>query len=212
MKRLLQRTSRTPKGTPLGWLLGFTAIIVAILFELLELVVGIQILLMYTLVLVTWQYARSAHEQAEASKKMAEEMHQSRFASFQPIVVLGRSPASVEPPDKNIVVEQTTIERRTYLYNVGPGPALNLNFFLKQPNRKSPVGTTEGKKLRALGPGEVYELDLQNAFGGIMWSSHDLTVEYEDIFGRKWCSGLELNYTSGADRFTVIRLFYEKMS
>lgn len=164
------------------------------------------------LVAITVLYVIFTHEQVEASKRMAEEMRESRFASFQPIIVMGRSPASVEPPDKSIVAEQTTIERRTYLYNVGPGPALNLRFFLKEPSRKNPSGTFSGPELRALGAGEVYELDLLNTFGQMRWSSHDLTVEYEDIFGRKWCSGLELNYTSGADRFTVINLFYEKMS
>ena len=186
---------------------------------------AINMLLIATLVLVTAVYAgettniskssekssNAMEAQAEATREMAEEMRQERFASFQPIVVMGRSLASVEPPNVNIVVEQTTIKHRTYLYNVGPGPALNLRFYLKEPNRKNPSGTFSGKELRALGPGEVYELDLKNVFGQMRWASHDLIVEYEDIFAGKWRSGLELNYTQGQEELTVVNLFYEKL-
>ena len=170
-----------------------------------------QRLALFALVAVTVVYAFFTYEQAVASRKIAEEAHESRFASFQPIVVLGRSPAPIESQDKSVVMEQTAIKHRTYLYNVGPGPALNLRFFIREPNRKNPSGDFSGKELRALGPGEVYELDLMNIFGQMRWSSHDLTVEYEDIFGGKWCSGLELNYTQEQEEFTVLNLFYEKL-
>jgi len=42
-------------------------------------------------------------------------------------------------------------------------------------------------------------------------SNHDLVVQYEDVLGRKWRSGLELNCTQGEGKFTVKNLFYEKI-
>ena len=171
-----------------------------------------QIMLMLGLVVFTGFYAWSTSEQAEAGKKMAEETREATLASQQPIIVMGRAPGEGVISDTRQITEQTTIEHGTWLYNVGPGPALNLHFFLKEPNRNNASGTFSGKGLSALASGEAYLLIIQTAFGQKMLSSHDLVVEYEDVFGGKWRSGLELNYTSGQDRYTVIRLFHEKMS
>lgn len=198
-------------GVPIGWLIGLIAIVVAIMFDLLDLAQGIQILIMFGLLLVTAQYAKSAAEQAGASRKMAKETSEAKFASLQPIVVMGRTIAYGVVRDAREIAPQTTIRDRTWLYNVGPGPALNLRFSLKEPNRKNPSGTFSGGELRALGPGEAYELVIESVIGQKRLSSHDLVVEYEDVFGRKWRSGLELNYTQGQDELTVMNLFYEKL-
>ncbi len=143
--------------------------------------------------------------------RMAQEMQEARFASLQPILVMGRTIAYGVIKDVRQIAEQTTIGDRTFLYNVGSGPALNLRFYLKEPNRKTPSGTFGNKELRALSPDEGYELNIENTFGQKRLSSHDLVVEYEDVFGRKWCSGLELNYTQGQKELTVLKLFYEKL-
>ena len=201
-----QKIAMKGLGVPIGGLIGLVVIVVAFMFKLLGLAECIQILIMLGLVFVTAQYAKSAAEQTGASRKMAEEMQESRFASLQPIIVMGRTIEQGPIKDARIIVEQTIISDRTWLCNVGPGPALNLHFFLKEPNRKNPSGTFSGKGLKALGPGEVHQLGIEKRL-----SSHDLVVEYEDVFGRKWCSGLELNYTEGQNEFTVINLFYEKL-
>jgi len=158
--------------------------------------------------------AYSTREQINVSNRMAQEMQEARFASLQPILVMGRTIAYGiirQAGDAREIAEQTTIGDRTFLYNVGSGPALNLLFYLKEPNRKNPTGTFSGKELRALSPGEACELVIKNVFGQKRLSNHDMLVEYEDVFGRKWCSGLELNYTEGQQELTVIKLFYEKL-
>jgi len=146
-----------------------------------------------------------------STHKMAKEMEQQRFASLQPIVVMGRTIAYGVIKDVRQIAEQTTIRDRTFLYNVGPGPALNLRFYLKEPNRKNPSGTFSGRELRALSPEEGYELNIGSMFGQKRLSNHDLVVEYEDVFGGKWCSGLELNSIEGQNELTVIKLFYERL-
>ncbi len=157
-----------------------------------------------------WQsrsLAYSTREQISVSNRMAQEMQEARFASLQPIIVMGRTIAYGVIRDVRQIAEQTTIGDRTFLYNVGAGPALNLRFYLKEPNRKNPSGTFSGKELRALSPEEGYDLQIEKRLS----SSHDLVVEYEDVFGRKWCSGLELNYSERQNEFTVIKLFYERL-
>jgi len=183
----------------------------AVGFNLLGLGEGIEIVILLGLVFVTAQYARSASQQVGASRKLAEEAREARFASLQPILVMGRTIAYGDIRDVRQIAEQTTISNRTYLYNVGSGPALNLQFYLMEPNRKNPSGTSSGKELRALSTEEGYELSLESIFGEQWLRSQDLVVEYEDVFGRKWRSGLELNHTERQKSVTVVNLFYERL-
>ena len=62
-------------------------IAIAIVLTPLSLYEGVQILLMVTLVSITWRYAISAHEQAEASKTMAYEMKLSREMQTVPCII-----------------------------------------------------------------------------------------------------------------------------
>ncbi len=68
------------------WLVGMVAIVLAVGFNVLTLAEGLQILIMYTLVLVTAQYAKSAAEQAGANRKMAEEMKLAREMQATPSI------------------------------------------------------------------------------------------------------------------------------
>ncbi len=70
------------------WLVGMVAIVLAVGFDVLTLAEGLQILIMYTLVLVTAQYAKSAAGQVEASRKMAQEMEQQRIEAMRPSLSL----------------------------------------------------------------------------------------------------------------------------
>lgn len=60
------------------WLVGMVTIVLAVGFNVLTLAEGLQILIMYTLVLVTAQYAKSAAEQVEASKNLVDETKRSQ--------------------------------------------------------------------------------------------------------------------------------------
>lgn len=168
-------------------------------------------LALIVLIAVTLVFAFFTYLQAEASRKTVKEIQKSRFASFQPIIVMGRDVTAGEMRNERKVSEQTIIEDRTRLYNVGPGPALNLSFFLKEPNRKKPITIFRGSRLSALTSGEYYELMLVNIEGWKRKGLHDLVVEYEDIFGKKWCSGLELDYDAHLDKFAIRGFFYEKL-
>ena len=180
---------------------------------------AINLFLVAMLVLITAIYARESErsrvameEQARSAAEMAGETRQALLSSFQPIVVLGRIPAPREPLDKSIVTEQTRIMRSTYLYNVGPGPALNLHILWSKQDVTHATDTVPQHELRALGPAEAYELDLQRAFGEFAWSDHNLIVEYEDIFGGKFRSRLALKCPPQTYSFAVTGLFYERVS
>lgn len=155
--------------------------------------------------------AYSTRDQIDVSSKMAQETQEARFASLQPIIVMGRTIAYGVIRDVRQIAEQPTIDERTFLYNVGSGPALNLQFYLKEPDRKNPSAIFSGRQLMALSPEEGYDLSLSGVFGQQWLRTQDLVVEYEDVFGRKWCSGLELNHTEGRKDVTVMKLFYEKL-
>jgi hypothetical protein len=60
---------------------------ITVYFKGLSTYEGVQILLTVTLVLVTWRYAISAHEQAEASKTMAYEMKLTREMQTMPSII-----------------------------------------------------------------------------------------------------------------------------
>jgi hypothetical protein len=162
-------------------------------------------------VAVTLLFAFFTYLQADAGRKMAKEVRKSRFASLQPIIVVGRNATSGEMRDRRQISEQDTIDDRTWLFNVGPGPALNLRFFLKEPDRRKPTLVLEGSPLSVLAPGEEYELLLVTMRDWKRKSRHDLVVEYEDVFGRRWCSGLELDYAPQVDKFAVLKVFYERL-
>ena len=182
----------------------------------------VNIFLVAVLVLVTIVYAvesqlsrKAVEMQAAAAIEMGEETRKAMASSFRPIVVLGRHPGSKDSPYDCTVAMQRIMEGFTYLQNVGPGPALNLRFNMKEPNRRNPSLVTDGQtELRVLGPGEAYKLDMSQTFGGITCSSHDLTVEYVDIFGVHWCSGLSLVCDDDASgiNLRIVAFFYERIS
>lgn len=71
-------------------------------------------------------------------------------------------------------------------------------FFRYERSRENPSGSFMGnQRFIALAPGDKSEIYINSLFGQARMSSHDLVVEYEDVFGRKWHSGLELNCTQG---------------
>lgn len=205
MKRLFEKYQRWWREHPMRWwLILLVAVIVSQVFGFLSLSEAIQILLVFTLVVVTWGYALETRRIARASEEATS-------ASLRPIIVMGRDPSFRVPQVGGEIFALTKIFDRTWLRNVGPGPAMNLRFSLEEPNRINPSGHLSGTSITAFGPGETYELVIENVFGQVRWCSHDLLVEYEDVFGNKWCSGLELSYTSGANHFAVLKLFHEKM-
>lgn len=167
-------------------------------------------LALIVLIAVTLIFAFFTYLQAEATRKMAKDLRDAKFASFQPVIVMGRNVSYGPMRDERQISEQVTLDDRTWLHNVGYGPALNLRFFLKEPNRKNPITVFPGNQLNALSTNESYELMLINIQGWKRKGRHDLVVEYEDVFGRRWCSGLELDYDAHLDKFAIKKFFYEK--
>jgi hypothetical protein len=205
MKKTIQRCRYWWLQHPKHWVVAvMAAVIVALALRLLFLSDAIQILLVYALVVLTSRYARETRRIAKANEEAT-------FASLRPIIVMGRTPSFRTQQVTGEVFTETEIVGRTWLCRMGPGPAVNLRFSLKEPNRINTSQHVSGSAITAFGSGEVYELVLENVFEQLLWCSHDLLVEYEDVFGKKWRSGLELGYTSGADHFKVLNLFYEKM-
>ena len=88
MNKLLERISNWSRAHLLQlWLGLYILVAISVYFKALSTYEGIQILLMVTLVLITWRYAVSAHEQAETSKRMADEMKLAREAETMPSVI-----------------------------------------------------------------------------------------------------------------------------
>jgi hypothetical protein len=151
----------------------------------------------------------ATNRQVDASLRMANETREARADSLRPIIVLGRQP--IQSGDLRIV-PLIEVEENIHLYNVGSGPALNLVFYRYEPNRENPTGSFIGnQRFPVFSPNDTSEIFIKSLFGQVGMSSHDLVVEYEDVFGRKWRSGLELNYTQGEKRYTIKGLFYERM-
>lgn len=87
MNSFLERISNWSRVHLLQLWVGLCVVVaITIHFTPLSLYEGIQILLLVTLVLVTSRYAFSAHEQAEASKRMAEEMKLTREMQTMPSI------------------------------------------------------------------------------------------------------------------------------
>lgn len=168
-------------------------------------------LALIVLIAVTLIFAFFTYLQAEASRGMAKDLRDAKFASFQPVIVMGLVSSYGEIKNARFVNDQMTISDRTWLHNVGNGPALNLQFFLKEPNRKKPVTIFQGGKLGALPRDDWYELTLLSIRDWKKKGRHDLVVEYDDILGKRWCSGLELDYDAHLDKFAILRHFFEKV-
>lgn len=209
------------------WIVLASAIVIVIVlvvcttFSIFTTSEAVNIFLVAALLLVTTVYAvesqlsrKATEKQAAVAMKTGEEAREAMASSFRPIVVLGRHQGSGHSPYDAMVSIQSIMEQFTYLHNVGPGPALNLRFRMVRPNRMKPSEVTDGQtELRVLGPGEVYKLDLERTFGESVCCSQDLTVEYEDIFGADWRSGLALACDDGTTDRTirVVAFFYERI-
>jgi len=163
------------------------------------------------LIAATLLYALVTYLHIDTSRKTAREVRKSRFASLQPIIVMGRNISHGAMTNERHVSEQDTLADKTWLHNVGQGPALNLGFSMKEPSRKKPLLTLTGSKLSALSPGESYELSLLTIKDWKRKGKHDLVVQYEDVFGKRWRSGLELDYDHHLDKFAIKNFFYERV-
>ena len=165
-----------------------------------------QVSLLAALVLVTMHYSRAADRQARASVEMAE-------ASLQPVVVLGRQEVVWPKVGITALVErQETIGGNTTVYNAGNGPAVNLRFVAMGPDRFQAKVAEGPPGLAALGPGEIFRLSLGQSYDKMGWVGHDLCVEYGDVAGRRWRSGLVLKRIDGEQGFAVEGLFYERIA
>jgi len=91
---------------------------------------------MIALVAVTMVYAYSSYVQAEASKKMAEEMMQQRYGGVFPIVdIKEQKESGSEMIKKGLDIGDGKIPEGQLctLRNIGLGPAINVCLFIRTP-------------------------------------------------------------------------------
>jgi len=166
-------TMKKLRGPAINVLIAGVFIVLAIQFKLLELVDGIQILLMLGLVFITAQYAKSAAEQAGASRKMAEEMREQRLTTSRPIIIQ-------KAIHEKEVWEGSTSDYFSHfeIYNVGNGPAIELEISLLNKKRDL-LGAKRETFLRAGEPPiKFHPFNL----AGLEESNYYLTCEYQPVF------------------------------
>ena len=139
------------------------------------------------LVAVTATYATSAHEQAEASKKMAEEMMQQRYGGVFPIVdIKEQKESGSEMIKKGLDIGDGKIPEGQLctLRNIGLGPAVNVWSFIRTPSgerRQWDFGT-----LKVNEEVEKEQLSIERKNGrGV------LVAYYKDVYERPFESSRE---------------------
>lgn len=163
------------KRLPIAVLIGFIAIVIAIFTDLLSLADGIEILILYGLVLVTAEYAKSAAEQAGASRKMAEEVREQRLMASRPIIIQ-------KAVHEKEVWESSTSDYLSHfeIYNAGNGPAMELEISLLNKERDL-LGAMRETFLRA---GEPPIKFRPFNLAGLEESTYYLACEYQPVFSR----------------------------
>lgn len=153
---------------------------ICIYFKGLSTYEGIQILLMITLVLITSRYAASAHEQAEASKRMAEEMARPLLVPTggqEGVARLAEMPRADGEP------------RWLHVHNVGLGPGTNIAITLELRSGNNPPTVQLDEMQTGTEP-----LALGNKGLVCQWKSSDkpteicdghwIVISYDDLSGR----------------------------
>jgi len=155
-------------------------IAIAIVLTPLSLYEGVQILLMVTLVSITWRYAVSAHEQAEASKTMAYEMKLSREMQAAPSII-----AYLDNPVSTLL--------DLVIKNIGYGAAKDVRLKIGPPlldhKERDIADLSLFKRGIAFFPprGEIRQIvGVSTSFfseGSQRPLEYDLAVSYSDVFG-----------------------------
>jgi hypothetical protein len=181
LNKLLKRISNWSGVHLLQLWIGLCILIaISVYFKGLSTYEGVQILLMVTLVLVTSRYAFSAHEQAEASKRMAEEM-------ARPLLVPigGRDGVARLTEMPNLAMEQ----RWLHVHNVGVGPATNIAIRLELRSGDNPPTVqldemrTGAEPLASGDRGLVCQWKSSDKPTEI-YDDHWIVISYDDLSGR----------------------------
>ena len=152
--------------------------------------VGIAVfdrLAIFALVAVTMAYAIFVYEQAEAGKKMAEEMMQQRYGGVFPIVdIKEQKESGSEMIKKGLDIGDGKIPegQQCTLRNIGLGPAINVCSFIRTPSgacRSWDFGTLAVSDEAAK---ERLSIELRNGRG-------ILVIYYKDVYGRPFESSRE---------------------
>jgi hypothetical protein len=142
----------------------------------------------FALVGVTMTYATFTYQQAEASKKMAEEMAQQRYGIVFPIVdVQEREESATDKIRKGLDIQSGDIPKwqSCTLRNIGLGPAVNVCSFIRTPTderRQWDFGTLAvNEEART----EQLSIEQKNGRGV-------LVAYYKDVYGRSFESSREI--------------------
>ena len=145
-----------------------------------------QILLLLALVGVAGFYALSAHKQADASAKMADEMREQRYDTVRPVIDIEKEESPQAEIAQGLAVRDGVIGigLPCKLHNIGLGPATDLYSFIRDDQnirRRFDFGTlaTRGKTV-TMG---LYVNKEEN---------NRISAYYRDIYGRAFESSREV--------------------
>lgn len=181
MNKLLKRISNW-SGTHFLqlWVGLFILICISVYFKGLSSYEGVQILLTVTLVSITWRYAVSSHEQAEANKTMAYEMKLSREMQIAPSII-----AYFDNPISTLL--------DLVIKNIGYGAAKDVRLKIDPPlldHKERDIAELSLFKrgIDFFPPNREFRqiVGVSTAFFGESTQrplEYDLTVSYSDVFG-----------------------------
>jgi hypothetical protein len=162
------------------WVGLFILVGIGVYFTPLSTYEGVQILLMVTLVLITWRYAVSAQQQAEASKRMAEEMKLTREMQTAPSII-----AYFDNPISRLL--------DLVIKNIGYGAAKDLNLKINPPlldhkERNIAELSLFKRGIDFFPPAREFRqtVGVSTSFfgkGSQRPLEYDLTVSYSDVLG-----------------------------
>jgi hypothetical protein len=161
------------------------------------------------LVAVTATYAASAHEQAEASKKMAEEMMQQRYTAVMPVVDIqepreGEHPRAVAERAYQIRGGENLENLPCVLQNIGLGPAVDVCsciFFAGQ-RRMWDIGTLGVSKETDRMPLSIEQKNGQSI----------LVAYYRDVYGQSFESSREVIIDQAGSSYKIGSLKIRKLT
>ncbi len=152
---------------------------------------AIEIIITFTLVLITVIYVKRTAEIAKANIEMVTEAEKARFATFRPILKVDEHTDTIEIND---ISEEGELKQFLHSWhcvvrNIGVGPALKVKYSVLVGNAESTIWESQVLETK-----EKVE-EMQDSFTPEIIPENSkamICVEYEDIFGNIFQSTRQL--------------------